>query len=161
MITIHDVAAACGVSATTVSHVLNHTRPVDPQTAARVREAVEALGYRPLRNRDKYGLRAVRTIGFFAHGAGITVCADLIERLRGRTDPDKHLMLICAKPSLEDGELRAMQMFHRLSLCIIHNSVCIAGADGSGQAYPVPTLSLNSQPANAPNLRCIDRKRVV
>ena len=64
MITIHDVAAACGVSATTVSHVLNHTRPVDPQTAARVRAAVETLGYRPLRNRDKYGLRASRTVGF-------------------------------------------------------------------------------------------------
>lgn len=155
MITIHDVAAACGVSATTVSHVLNHTRPVDPQTAARVRAAVETLGYRPLRNRDKYGLRASRTVGFFAHGAGITACADLLERLRGQVGAQCRLMLICTEQSLSDGELRAMQMFYRLSLCILHNSVRISGAGVSSDAYPVPTLLLSSQPADAPNLRCI------
>lgn len=155
MITIHDVAAACGVSATTVSHVLNHTRPVDPQTAARVREAVETLGYRPLRNRDKYGLRAARTIGFLAYGTGITACADLLERLRGQVGPDCHLMLICSKESLTDGELRALQTFYRLSLCILHNSVRMGGGYDAGDAYPVPTLLLSSQPADAPNLRCI------
>lgn len=54
---IRDVAAAAGVSVTTVSHVLNdtpHTRTSD-DTKTRVREAAARLGYRP--NRLARGLR--------------------------------------------------------------------------------------------------------
>jgi LacI family transcriptional regulator len=40
-----DVAAAAGVSITTVSHVLNNTRPVSEELRRRVHEAVEASGY--------------------------------------------------------------------------------------------------------------------
>ncbi len=47
MTTIRDVAARAGVSTTTVSHVVNQTRKVDPDTAARVEAAIEELGYRP------------------------------------------------------------------------------------------------------------------
>ncbi|MFW5420040.1 LacI family DNA-binding transcriptional regulator [Nocardiopsis sp. CNT-189] len=45
--TIADVAAAAGVSRTTVSHALNGIGKVDPRTRARVREAAAELGYRP------------------------------------------------------------------------------------------------------------------
>ena len=54
---IRDVAAAAGVSVTTVSHVLNdtpHTRTSD-ETKARVKEAAARLGYQP--NRLARGLR--------------------------------------------------------------------------------------------------------
>ena len=47
MTTIRDVARRAGVSATTVSHVLNATRKVDAVTAARVHAAVAELGFRP------------------------------------------------------------------------------------------------------------------
>lgn len=42
-----DVAAAAGVSITTVSHVLNQTRRVSPELQRRVHEAVAASGYTP------------------------------------------------------------------------------------------------------------------
>jgi LacI family transcriptional regulator len=45
--TIADVARAAGVSVTTISHVLSGNRPVSLATQARVREVIEALGYRP------------------------------------------------------------------------------------------------------------------
>lgn len=44
--TIRDVAKAAGVSTATVSYVLNGTGSVSEQTADRVRECVEELGYR-------------------------------------------------------------------------------------------------------------------
>jgi LacI family transcriptional regulator len=47
MTTIRDVAARAGVSTTTVSHVVNRTRKVEPATAARVEAAIDELGYRP------------------------------------------------------------------------------------------------------------------
>ncbi len=45
MTTMKDVAAAAGVSVSTVSHVLNQTRKVDAATEDKVRQAIEAIGY--------------------------------------------------------------------------------------------------------------------
>lgn len=47
MATIKDVARTAGVSYTTVSHVLNQTRPVSADARARVLAAVESLAYVP------------------------------------------------------------------------------------------------------------------
>ncbi|HEX2914428.1 MAG TPA: D-ribose pyranase [Chloroflexia bacterium] len=60
---IRDVAKKAGVSVTTVSHVINATRYVEPHTEARVRRAIDELGYRP--NILARGLRRgeTRTIG--------------------------------------------------------------------------------------------------
>jgi DNA-binding LacI/PurR family transcriptional regulator len=44
---IKDVAAAAGVSATTVSHALNGKGRLPPQTRQRVKETADALGYVP------------------------------------------------------------------------------------------------------------------
>lgn len=46
-VTIADVARAAGVSTSTVSHVINSTRWVSPETAAAVRDAIASIGYRP------------------------------------------------------------------------------------------------------------------
>lgn len=45
VVRMRDVAAAAGVSVTTVSHVLNNTRPVSPELRRRVEAAVAAAGY--------------------------------------------------------------------------------------------------------------------
>jgi LacI family transcriptional regulator len=61
---MRDVAAAAGVSLTTVSRVLNDAGPVSPETVARVRTAVERTGFR--RNEFARRLRSGRgtaTIG--------------------------------------------------------------------------------------------------
>lgn len=47
MITITDISKACGVSRATVSKALNGAPDISPETARRVRETAEALGYRP------------------------------------------------------------------------------------------------------------------
>ena len=47
MATIQEVAEKAGVSSTTVSHVLNNTRLVSPETRARVEAAMDELGYHP------------------------------------------------------------------------------------------------------------------
>jgi LacI family transcriptional regulator len=47
MVTIRDVAARAGVSAMTVSRVLNGSQRVSPETRQRIEEAIEELGYSP------------------------------------------------------------------------------------------------------------------
>jgi len=46
-VTIKDVALAASVSITTVSHVINNTRFVDPSTRDRVLHSMDELGYHP------------------------------------------------------------------------------------------------------------------
>src|SRR6185312_2855337 len=45
--TIYDIAARTGVSKSTVSRVLTHHKRVDPQTRAKVLEAMKELGFTP------------------------------------------------------------------------------------------------------------------
>ncbi|GAA3222981.1 LacI family DNA-binding transcriptional regulator [Nonomuraea helvata] len=59
MPTIYDVAREAGVSAATVSRVLNGAQTVDPDMVARVLTAVRELGYRP--NAVARNLRRSRT----------------------------------------------------------------------------------------------------
>ena len=47
MANLKDVAEFSGVSIATVSHVLNGTKRVRPETEQRVRAVVERLGYAP------------------------------------------------------------------------------------------------------------------
>ncbi|MBR4393625.1 MAG: LacI family DNA-binding transcriptional regulator [Oscillospiraceae bacterium] len=47
MVTITDISKACGVSRATVSKALNGASDISPETAQRVRQTAEALGYRP------------------------------------------------------------------------------------------------------------------
>jgi LacI family transcriptional regulator len=44
---MRDVAEQAGVSVTTVSHVINNSRPVNPETRSRVEQAMQVLGYHP------------------------------------------------------------------------------------------------------------------
>lgn len=59
MVKIIDVAREAGVSVATVSRTLSNNDRVDPERAARVREAAERLGYRP--NRLARNLRRQQT----------------------------------------------------------------------------------------------------
>lgn len=63
MATMAQVAALAGVSTSTVSHVLNQTRAVDPRTRARVENAIRATGYRPNHVARSLATSSSRTIG--------------------------------------------------------------------------------------------------
>lgn len=63
MASIKDIAARAGVSTTTVSHVLNKSRYVHPDTVKRVMEAVEELKYKPNMLARSLRRRTTNTIG--------------------------------------------------------------------------------------------------
>jgi len=63
MATMAQVAALAGVSISTVSHVLNGTRVVQPGTRARVEQAIQATGYRPNQVARSLATASTRTVG--------------------------------------------------------------------------------------------------
>ena len=63
-VTRDDVARYAGVSSAVVSYVVNNgPRPVAPATAARVREAIDILGYRPNAAREPSRLGSAGLLG--------------------------------------------------------------------------------------------------
>jgi LacI family transcriptional regulator len=90
MATIHDVARRAGVSSATVSHVINNSRYVSPETRERVQEAIDALRYR--RDGIARSLRRARTstIGVIISDITNPFFADLVrgieDRIYGRED---------------------------------------------------------------------------
>lgn len=63
MVTIKDVAKRANVSFTTVSHVINKTRPVSDEAAGRVNAAIADLGYFPSDVARALQSNRTRTIG--------------------------------------------------------------------------------------------------
>jgi len=76
MATINDVARQAGVSVSTVSYVINGTRRISDETTARVRQAMDDLGYRPNAFARGLASRRTRTIGLMfptpERGIGVT-----------------------------------------------------------------------------------------
>ncbi len=105
---LKDVAARAGVSARTVSNVVNGSARVAPETRRRVQEAIDELGYRP--NLAARSLRAGRTgiIGlaipelhspYFAELAGLLVdearrrsWTVVIDQTRGGAEAERRLL---------------------------------------------------------------------
>ncbi|SUB24139.1 HTH-type transcriptional repressor PurR [Avibacterium avium] len=63
MATIKDVAKMAGVSTTTVSHVINKTRFVAPETEKQVRDAIQALNYSPSAVARSLKVNTTKSIG--------------------------------------------------------------------------------------------------
>jgi LacI family transcriptional regulator len=109
MATIVDVARLAGVSTSTVSHVLNDTRPVEPDTRQRVLEALERTAYR--QDALARALRRSRTdsIGLVVSDAGEPAFADMVHGV-GQAATRLGLTLLLAN-SAEDSsqELKAVQ----------------------------------------------------
>ena len=78
--TIRDVARHAGVSVATVSRVLNDSPLVVEPTRARVRAAVEELGYRPNATARNLSIGRVQAIGVVVP---FLTAPSVVERLRG------------------------------------------------------------------------------
>lgn len=62
--TISDVARLAGVSITTVSHAINNTRYVSPETKQKVYNAISVLNYTPDASAQRFRTGKKKTIGF-------------------------------------------------------------------------------------------------
>ena len=126
---IRDVAAAAGVSVTTVSHVLNdtpHTRTSD-DTRNRVKAAAEELGYQP--NRLARGLRiqASGMVGLITEEIATTPHAGKIILGAQEEASRQNLMLAIINsslnPSVEIGSAEVRAFLDRQADGVIYATV--------------------------------------
>lgn len=67
-VTIHDIARISGVSATTVSRVLNNNYPVKKETREKVEKIIDEMGYKPNEIARSLILRTTSNIGVVVPG---------------------------------------------------------------------------------------------
>lgn len=94
---ISDVAAAAGVSTTTVSHALSGARAVNQQTRQRILEVAAELGYTP--DRVATGLRRRRTgtVGFVGDEVASTPFAGKMIASARATALDEDVLMLVAE----------------------------------------------------------------
>jgi DNA-binding LacI/PurR family transcriptional regulator len=106
MATIRDIAKRAGVSVATVSYVINGTKPVAPQTAARVRRAMEELDYYPNAAAQSLRTRTTHVIGAVISDITNPFFATLVRGVEDCARESGYSVLICnTGESLENERL--------------------------------------------------------
>jgi LacI family transcriptional regulator len=109
MTTIVDVAKLAGVSTSTVSHVLNGTRNVEPPTRRRVLDAIEETGYR--QDALARALRRARTdsIGLVISDAGEPAFAEMVHGVEHASAAHGLTLVLANSAEDPEREARAVQ----------------------------------------------------
>jgi LacI family transcriptional regulator len=102
---MRDVAERAGVSVTTVSHVINETRPVSDELRQRVLAAMQELGYQP--NLLARGLRRgeTHTIGMIVPDSANPFFAELARGIEDTVFEQGYNVILCSSDGDLDKEL--------------------------------------------------------
>ena len=112
MATIKDVAAMAGVSFTTVSHVVNNTRPVSADVRAKVERAIAQLNYVPSAVARSLKARATATIGLVVPNSTNPYFAELARGIEDGCARQGFCMFFCNSdddPAKQRNYLRILQ----------------------------------------------------
>jgi LacI family transcriptional regulator len=109
MATIVEVARLAGVSTSTVSHVLNGTRNVEPHTRQKVVDAIEQTGYR--QDALARALRRARTdsIGLVVSDAGEPAFAEMVHGVEDAAAAEGLTLILANSAEDPDREQRAVR----------------------------------------------------
>lgn len=109
MVTMRDVARLAGVSITTVSHVVNETRPVAPDTRDRVLAAVAETGYTGDAIARSLVMGGTRTIGLALPLAGNPHAQTLLEAAEAAVVAAGHTLILADTHDDADTERAALR----------------------------------------------------
>ncbi|MEV6104251.1 LacI family DNA-binding transcriptional regulator [Streptomyces sp. NPDC051940] len=130
MATIVDVARLAGVSTSTVSHVVNATRPVSRRTREKVEEAIRATGYR--RDGVARALRRSRTdsIGLIVSDVAQPAFAEMIRGVEREATAAGYTLLLANSGEDPELERRALQVLSERKV----DGLVVAPVGGSDRA---------------------------
>lgn len=110
MATIKDVAARAGISYTTVSHVVNGTRPVSDPVRDKVEAAIAELGYVPSGVARSLRARATGTLGLLVPNASNPYFAELARGIEDHAERNGYSVILCNSDDDIDKQLRYLRV---------------------------------------------------
>ena len=108
-VSIIDVARRAGVSTTTVSHVINHTRFVAEETRIRVQQCIDELGYRPNVLARSFKTGHKNLIGFIVPDIANAFFASIIEEVEKTIAKDSFQLIVSNTKETPDRELASLK----------------------------------------------------
>ncbi len=107
-ITMSDVAVEAGVSKSTVSFVLNRTRPISKEVTRKVNEAVKKLRYTPNEAAQQLSRTNNRTIGILVESCSASFAGVIIDAINQNIVNNNYRMQICIAGYGKENAERAM-----------------------------------------------------
>jgi len=107
--TILDVAAAAGVSKSTVSNVIRGVVGVSPKTRSRVQEAIEELGYRPNVLARQLVQQRTTTLGVVVGDLGNPFYAEMAKHIEREAARRGYRAMFCNTQGDEEAELSGLE----------------------------------------------------
>ena len=104
-----DVARLAGVSVTTVSHVINGTRPASERTRARVLAAIERTGYRPNTIARALARGGTQSLGLAISGLSNPYFTDVVAAVEAAAGRAGHTLLLGDTREDPEHELRIVR----------------------------------------------------
>ncbi|MEN5136745.1 MULTISPECIES: LacI family DNA-binding transcriptional regulator [unclassified Pseudomonas] len=95
MATIKDVAALAGISYTTVSHVVNKTRPVSEEVRLKVEAAIKSLDYVPSAVARSLKAKTTATIGLLVPNSLNPYFAELARGIEDYCERNGYCLILC------------------------------------------------------------------
>ena len=141
MATMEDVARVAGVSTTTVSHVLNATRPVSEKTTERVMAAIEQTGYS--QNTIARALARARTqsLGLAISGLANPYFTSLIASVEQAATQARHTLLLGDTRDDPEHELEIVRALVERRV----DGLLLAPSAGAAE-HALPYLAMQSLP---------------
>src|SRR3954470_3212106 len=109
MATMADVARLAGVSVTTVSHVLNGTRPASERTRRSVLAAIERTGYRPNSIARALARGGTQSLGLAISGLSNPYFTDVVAAIESAAARAGHTLLLGDTREDPEHELRIVR----------------------------------------------------
>jgi LacI family transcriptional regulator len=109
VVTMADVARLAGVSVTTVSHVLNGTRPASQRTRESVLAAIERTGYRPNTIARALARGGTQSLGLAISGLSNPYFTDVVAAIEGAAGRAGHTLLLGDTREDPEHELRIVR----------------------------------------------------
>jgi LacI family transcriptional regulator len=101
---MREVAERAGVSVTTVSHVVNNTRTVNPDTRSRVEEAMQMLGYQPNVLARSLRRGVTHTIGIILPDSANPYFAEVVRGIEDTSFAQGYSVILCNSDNDLDKE---------------------------------------------------------
>lgn len=131
--TVKDVAEAAGVSTATVSRVLNGDAKVRPETAARVMEQVEKLGYRMNRIARSLKTNRTHTIGIVAPEFKNEFFMSIVTGIEESLKQENYSVILCSSRESREEEEERLRLLKEKSV----DGVIIIPGCGRGEHFHV------------------------
>lgn len=113
MVTIKDVARLSGVSISTVSRVINSSRPVSPAVRKRVQEIIDETGYKPNDIARSLVTKKSYLIGVIINDLAQSYVADIVRGIEEIGKMYGYDILLCCSYFSTDAQEKYLQLLNR------------------------------------------------